>query len=84
MQGNGSGFMKPITRLILGDWVPANTEFLKMSATTKECAAAAALLLGHDLGSAANLKHCHTSLTCLNMTENLLCLPTADTETSVP
>ena len=65
MQGNGSGFMKPITRLILGDWVPANTEFLKMSVTTKECAAAAALLLGHDLGSAASLKHCQASLTCL-------------------
>ena len=65
MQGNGSGFMKPITRLILGDWVPANTEFLKMSVTTKECAAAAALLLGHDLGSAAILEHCRTSLTCL-------------------
>ena len=65
MQGNGSGFMKPITRLILGDWVPANTELLKMSVTSKECAAAAALLLGHDLGSAAVLKHCHTSLTCL-------------------
>ena len=54
MQGNGSGFMKPVTRLILGDWVPAKTEFLKMSVTTKECAVAAALLLGHDLGSVAN------------------------------
>ena len=50
--------MKPITRLILGDWVPAKTEFLKMSVTTKECAVAAALLLGHDLGSVAIRKHC--------------------------
>ena len=58
VQGNGSGFMKPITRLILGDWVPAKTEFLKMSVTTKECAVAAALLLGHDLGSVAIRKHC--------------------------
>ena len=50
--------MKPVTRLILGDWVPAKTEFLKMSVTTKECAVAAALLLGHDLGSVAIRKHC--------------------------
>ena len=50
LKGNGSGFMKPITRLIIGDWVPAKTEILKMSATTKECVAASFFLLGHELG----------------------------------
>ena len=35
LKGNGSGFMKPITRLILGDWTPSKTEILKMSATSK-------------------------------------------------
>ena len=50
LKGNGSGFMKPITRLIIGDWVPTKTEILKMSATTKECVAASFFLLGHELG----------------------------------
>ena len=50
LKGNGSGFMKPITRLIIGDWVPAKTEILKMSTTTKECVAASFCLLGHELG----------------------------------
>lgn len=50
LKGNGSGFMKPITRLIIGDWIPAKTEILKMSTTTKECFAASFFLLGHELG----------------------------------
>ena len=48
LKGNGSGFMKPITRLILGDWIPTKTEILKMSTTTKECLAASVLLLSHE------------------------------------
>ena len=50
LKGNGSGFMKPITRLLNGDWTPVKTEILKMSTTTKECVAASFLLLGHELG----------------------------------
>jgi len=50
LKGNGSGFMKPITRLILGDWSPSKSEILKMSATSKECVAAALLFLSHQLG----------------------------------
>ena len=50
LKGNGSGFMKPITRLIIGDWIPAKTEILKMSTTTKECFAASFFLLGHEFG----------------------------------
>ena len=50
LKGNGSGFMKPMTRLILGDWSPSKSEILKMSATSKECVAAALLFLSHQLG----------------------------------
>ena len=50
LKGNGSGFMKPITRLIIGEWTPTKTEILKISTTTKECFAAALLILGHELG----------------------------------
>merc|ERR1719394_102043 len=50
LKGNGSGFMKPITRLILGDWTPNKSELLKFSITSKECVAAALLFLSHQLG----------------------------------
>ena len=50
LKGNGSGFMKPITRLISGEWSPARSELLQMSVTTKECLAAALLLLARSDG----------------------------------
>ena len=50
LKGNGSGFIKPITRLITGDWSPARSELLQMSVTTKECLAAAVLLLSSSAG----------------------------------
>ena len=50
LKGNGSGFMKPITRLISGEWSPARSELLQMSVTTKECLAAALLLLAGSDG----------------------------------
>ena len=37
MQGNGSGFMTPFTRLVRGEWKPAANEILKPSVTTKMC-----------------------------------------------
>jgi len=45
IKGNGSGFMKPITRLVCGQWKPTSTEVLEMSVTTKECLLAAFLLV---------------------------------------
>jgi len=50
LKGNGSGFMKPLTRLILGDWSPSKSEFLKFSVTSKACFVAACLMLSHQLG----------------------------------
>jgi len=50
IKGNGSGFMKPITRLVCGVWQPASTEVLKMSVTTKECLVAALLLVLDQAG----------------------------------
>ena len=50
LKGNGSGFMKPITRLISGDWSPARSELLQVSVTSKECLAAGALLLASSQG----------------------------------
>jgi len=50
LKGNGSGFMKPITRLILGDWAPNKSEFLKFSVTSKACLAAALAMLCHQSG----------------------------------
>ena len=50
LKGNGSGFIKPITRLISGDWSPARSELLQMSVTTKEWLAAAVLLLLSSAG----------------------------------
>ena len=50
LKGNGSGFMKPLTRLILGDWSPSKSEFLKFSVTSKACFVAASLLLSQQLG----------------------------------
>ena len=50
LKGNGSGFMKPITRLISGDWSPARSELLQVSVTSKGCLAAGALLLASSQG----------------------------------
>ena len=50
LKGNGSGFMKPITRLISGEWNPSRSEFLQLSVTTKACLAAAVLLLAETEG----------------------------------
>jgi len=55
IKGNGSSFMKPITKLILGDWAPSKSEILKMSATSKACAAGVLLLLLHNLGFISNI-----------------------------
>jgi len=45
IKGNGSGVIKPVTRLLGGVWKPASNEILEMSVTTKECAVAAVLLV---------------------------------------
>jgi len=45
IKGNGSGFMKPMTKLICGTWTPQSSEVLKMSVTSKECLVAAILLV---------------------------------------
>jgi len=51
IKGNGSGFMKPVTRLICGTWKPQSTELLKMSVTSKECLVAALLLVLDQAGT---------------------------------
>lgn len=45
IKGNGSGFMKPITRLVCGNWTPDKSELLGLSVTSKECLVAAMLLV---------------------------------------
>jgi len=45
IKGNGSGVIKPVTRLLCGVWKPSSTEILDMSVTTKECLLAALLLV---------------------------------------
>jgi len=50
IKGNGSGFMKPITRLVCGTWTPGSSELLKMSTTSKECLVAAILLVADNAG----------------------------------
>merc|ERR1712055_835053 len=50
IKGNGSGFMKPITRLVCGAWKPESSELLKMSVTSKECFVAAIFLVTDKSG----------------------------------
>lgn len=50
IKGNGSSFMKPFTKLILGDWSPSKSEILKMSVTSKACLAAVIAFLLHSNG----------------------------------
>jgi len=50
IKGNGSGFMKPFTRLVCGTWKPESSELLKMSVTTKECFVAAILMVADQSG----------------------------------
>ena len=50
LKGNGSGFMKPITKLISGDWSPSRSELLQVSVTTKGCFVAGSLLLANTNG----------------------------------
>jgi len=50
IKGNGSGFMKPITRLVCGTWTPQSSELLRMSVTSKECLVAAVLLVTDKSG----------------------------------
>ncbi|XP_023331794.1 trimeric intracellular cation channel type 1B.1 [Eurytemora carolleeae] len=50
IKGNGSGFMKPITRLVCGTWVPGSSELLKMSVTSKGCLVAAVLMVADKAG----------------------------------
>jgi len=45
IKGNGSGFIKPITRLVCGTWTPESSELLKMSVTSKGCLVAAVLMV---------------------------------------
>jgi len=50
IKGNGSGFMKPFTRLVCGTWQPGKTELLSMSTTSKECLVAALLMVADQAG----------------------------------
>jgi len=50
IKGNGSGFMKPITKLVCGKWNPQSSEILKMSVTSKECLVAAIFLVADGAG----------------------------------
>ena len=66
IKGNGSGFMKPVTRsdptqvckipdssmsrLVCGTWQPQSSELLKMSVTSKECLVAALLMVADMSG----------------------------------
>jgi len=50
IKGNGSGFIKPITRLVSGSWNPGSSELLKMSVTSKECLVAALLMVADKAG----------------------------------
>jgi len=50
LKGNGSGFMKPLTRLICGIWRPSSTELLAMSVTSKECLVAAVVMVADQAG----------------------------------
>merc|ERR1712226_147251 len=45
IKGNGSGVIKPVTRLVCGVWKPSASEILEMSVTTKECLCASVLLV---------------------------------------
>eukprot|EP00088_Acartia_fossae_P018182 TRINITY_DN20470_c0_g1_i2.p1 TRINITY_DN20470_c0_g1~~TRINITY_DN20470_c0_g1_i2.p1 ORF type:complete len:260 (+),score=64.02 TRINITY_DN20470_c0_g1_i2:43-822(+) len=45
IKGNGSAFIKPITRLVAGQWKPNSSELLKFSVTSKGCLVAAILLV---------------------------------------
>lgn len=55
IKGNGSGFIKPITRLVCGVWKPSSSEVLSMSVTTKECIVAAILIVLDDAGHIPSL-----------------------------
>eukprot|EP00092_Neocalanus_flemingeri_P015172 GFUD01016389.1.p1 GENE.GFUD01016389.1~~GFUD01016389.1.p1 ORF type:complete len:266 (+),score=54.72 GFUD01016389.1:46-843(+) len=50
IKGNGSGFMRPVTRLVCGVWRPASTELLAISVTTKECLVAAMAIVACQTG----------------------------------
>ena len=49
IKGNGSGLLKPLTRLVCGSWEPARSELLALSATTRECFLAAVLLVADQV-----------------------------------
>jgi len=50
IKGNGSGFMKPVTRLVCGTWRPQSSELLSMSVTSKECLVAAIMMVADKGG----------------------------------
>jgi len=50
IKGNGSGFMKPVTRLVCGSWNPESSELLSMSVTSKECLVAAIMMVADSAG----------------------------------
>jgi len=50
IKGNGSGFMKPVTRLVCGSWKPQSSELLSMSVTSKECLVAAIMMVADKGG----------------------------------
>eukprot|EP00092_Neocalanus_flemingeri_P030655 GFUD01033285.1.p1 GENE.GFUD01033285.1~~GFUD01033285.1.p1 ORF type:complete len:299 (+),score=101.70 GFUD01033285.1:70-966(+) len=49
LKGNGSGLLKPLTRLICGVWTPSQSELLTPSQTTRCCAVAALAWLAGSL-----------------------------------
>ena len=49
LKGNGSGFLKPLTRLICGVWRPEQSELLTPSLTTRCCAGAAVAFIARQL-----------------------------------
>lgn len=49
IKGNGSGLLKPLTRLVCGSWEPARSELLALSATSRECFLAAILLVADQV-----------------------------------
>merc|ERR1711973_484456 len=50
IKGNGSGFIKPLTRFVCGKWTPESSELLKLSVTSKECLVAAVLMVADGAG----------------------------------
>jgi len=50
IKGNGSAFIKPVTRLVCGLWRPDSSELLGLSVTSKACLVAALLFVADRTG----------------------------------